>query len=61
MKQVVTVHTVVNKGVYVCKDDADRRITVETTIGLQKGQSVLLKNGIVVGIVQTQSPQVYEG
>ena len=60
MKQVLKVRSVVRKGTYVCEDDTGKRSTIETTLSLQKGQSILVKNGIVVGIVQTQSPQVYE-
>lgn len=60
MKQILTVDSIVSSSSYICKDSTGKKFQVDSITKLSKGQSILLKNGIVVGVVQTDSPEVYE-
>ncbi len=60
MKQVFRITKVISTTDYIGVDSVGVSHQVTTDKHLRVGQSILLKNGIVIGVVQTITPDVYE-
>jgi len=61
MRQVLEIDRVVSSGSkYIGKDAVGKYFQINTDRVLRKGQSVLLVNQVVVGVVQTTIDQVFE-
>jgi len=60
MKQILKVTKFVSNNEYIGTDSVGKSHQITTDKKLRSGQSVLLKNGIVIGVVQTTTPDVYE-
>lgn len=59
MRQVLTVTSIVSKNKYNAKDKTGKTHIIDTDRSLRVGQSALLVNGVVVGIVKSESFPVY--
>lgn len=60
MKLILEIIQVIANNKYIGKDKSGVQHFIDTDIALKIGQSVLTKNGIVIGIVQTEQQDVYE-
>ena len=60
MKQIFKINKVISTTDYIGVDSVGVSHQVTTEKPLRVGQSVLLKNGIVIGVIQTTTPDVYE-
>lgn len=60
MRKILKVQESVGSNDYTMIDSVGRKYTVNTDRLLRKGQSVLTVNGVVTGIVQAATPDVYE-
>ena len=60
MKQILKITQIISSNEYVGVDSVLKSHLITTDKDLRVGQSVLLKNGIVIGIVETTTQDVYE-
>jgi len=61
MRQVLEIDKVVTPGAkYIGKNGVGKSFQINTDKSLRKGQSVLLVNEVVVGVVQTSIDAIFE-
>lgn len=61
MKKIVEIQSVITPGsAFRGKDSLGKQYTIYVEKQLRKGQSVLLNNGVFVGVVQTTKNAIYE-
>lgn len=59
MSKILTIKTVISPFRYKARDSAGKVFTIDSTVAVRKGQTVLVKNDRVTGVIKAEAEIVY--